>query len=57
MGKSLTEFKKGMQGIDEDVRGSYQEATDNISYDDTYDDKTEPSAPAFEPPKAEETSS
>lgn len=48
-GRSLTEFKKGMQGLTDDVQGAYQEATDTIDYDD----HSEPSSPAFEPPKAE----
>lgn len=51
MGRSLTEFKKGVQGLDDEVKGAYRAATDTIDYDD----RTEPSSPAFEPPKAEES--
>lgn len=49
MGKSLTEFKKGMQGIETDVRSAYNETSESLNYDD----QDEPSAPAFEPPKTD----
>ena len=50
MGKSLTEFKKGIQGVDTDVRDAfYSEANDRVSYDR----HAAPSSPAFEPPAAE----
>lgn len=51
MGQSLTEFKKGMQDLDSDVRDSvYAEPTDSIEYED----RQEPAAPAFTPPPASE---
>jgi sec-independent protein translocase protein TatA len=47
MGKSLTEFKRGMQGLDNEVRDAfYSEANERVSYDR----HTAPSSPAFEPP-------
>ena len=48
MGQSLTEFKKGMQGVEDGVRDAmYAEPTDSIEYDD----RQEPAGPAFKPPK------
>lgn len=51
MGKSLMEFKKGMQGIEEELRGSTstQVARPKKTYYDS-DDRVEPTAPKFEPP-------
>jgi sec-independent protein translocase protein TatA len=46
MGRSLTEFKKGMHDIERDVRDSihHEPATARL------DDYDEPSGPRFEPP-------
>ncbi|MEM8864673.1 MAG: twin-arginine translocase TatA/TatE family subunit [Planctomycetota bacterium] len=50
MGKSLTEFKKGMAGVQDSVRDAvHSEPADSIDYDE----QQEPSAPAFEPPQPE----
>jgi sec-independent protein translocase protein TatA len=47
MGKSLTEFKRGMQGLDNEVRDAfYSETNERV----TYDRHAAPSTPAFEPP-------
>lgn len=52
MGKSLTEFKKGIAGVEDGVRDAvYSEPADSISYDDD----REPAGAAFEPPQAAET--
>ncbi|MEM8494358.1 MAG: twin-arginine translocase TatA/TatE family subunit, partial [Planctomycetota bacterium] len=53
MGRSLTEFKKGMQGLEDEVKSAaYAEPADSIGYDDE-DDAAEPVAPAFKPPEPE----
>jgi sec-independent protein translocase protein TatA len=50
MGKSLTEFKRGMQGLDNEVRDAfYSETNERVSYDR----HAAPSTPAFEPPVAQ----
>lgn len=50
MGKSLTEFKRGMQGLDNEVRDAfYSEPNERVSYDR----HAAPSSPAFEPPATE----
>lgn len=48
-GRSLTEFKKGMQGVQDDLRGSVYDTPDPL----THDDRQSPSAPPFTPPTAE----
>jgi sec-independent protein translocase protein TatA len=54
LGKSVTDFKKGMSGLEEEFRS----ASDGTSrpkvtkYPDA-DDRDEPTAPKFEPPSAE----
>ncbi|MEN1680671.1 MAG: twin-arginine translocase TatA/TatE family subunit [Planctomycetota bacterium] len=53
MGKSLTEFKKGMQGITDEVSSAaYSEPADSIDYSD----RQVPSGPAFDPPNQAESS-
>jgi sec-independent protein translocase protein TatA len=52
MGKSIVEFKKGMKDIENEVNSAdYSEPSGRISYSD----RSEPSAPRFEPPKGEES--
>lgn len=52
MGKSLTEFKKGMQGIEDDVRSAaYSEPPDSIEHSE----RQEAAGPAFQPPEADGT--
>lgn len=54
MGKSLTEFKKGMAGVENDVRDAvYSEPADSIDNRSDWDDHQEPASKAFEPPQAE----
>ncbi len=55
VGKSLMEFKRGMQGIESEIHtatGSSEQLTSNHSaaYEEMADDYQEPSAPKFEPP-------
>jgi len=48
LGKSIVEFKKGMQDLESEVKTSvYSEPTARV----TYNDQNEPAAPRFEPPK------
>ena len=59
LGKGLSEFKRGMQGIESEIN-SVMDATDYPSYsssahsgyDEMEDDYQEPAAPKFEPPSA-----
>jgi len=47
-GKSIVEFKKGMQDIETEVKSSiYSEPAARVGYDD----RSEPAGPRFEPPK------
>lgn len=49
LGKSLTEFKKGMQGIQDEFKdAAYTTSRSQVEYDD----REEPAAPRFEPPTA-----
>lgn len=53
MGRSLTEFKKGMQGLEDEVKGAaYSEPSNSIGYDE--EERDEPNSPAFAPPEPEE---
>jgi sec-independent protein translocase protein TatA len=49
MGKSVTEFKKGIRGIEEDMDVS----SSNRRVSSYADDHEEPTVPKFEPPKSE----
>lgn len=54
MGKSFTEFKKGMQGFESDMREAvYSDPVDAIDYDDDQP----PPGPAFQPPQPESKAS
>ena len=49
LGQSLVEFKKGMRDLENDVKSSvYSEPAGRV----THSDKSEPSAPRFDPPPA-----
>jgi sec-independent protein translocase protein TatA len=49
LGKSLTEFKKGMQGVQDEFRDvAYNTSRSQVDYDD----REQASAPRFEPPKS-----
>jgi len=53
LGKSITEFKKGMKDIENDLKTSiYSEPENRISYNDD----SQPTSPKFEPPNAEKQS-
>jgi sec-independent protein translocase protein TatA len=56
LGKSIVEFKKGMQGIEEDIRdsGSKPVSSTPAARPSTADDREEPAAPRFDPPRYEE---
>ena len=51
-GKSLTEFKRGMTHVEDEIH-SAGSAASQVSYEDDYDDHEEASAPKFEPPASE----
>lgn len=55
LGKSMTEFKKGISDIHEEVRsaGSSTRSTQQTSRYHEIDDREEATAPKFEPPSAE----
>lgn len=49
LGKSIVEFKKGMNDLEQEVKSSmYSEPTARVGYSD----QNPPSGPRFEPPKA-----
>jgi sec-independent protein translocase protein TatA len=50
MGKSVTEFKKGIRGIEEDMDVTSSGRRVSSSY---ADERDEPTVPKFEPPKSE----
>jgi sec-independent protein translocase protein TatA len=50
MGKSVTEFKKGIRGIEDDMDTSTTGRRVSSSY---ADERDEPTVPKFEPPKSE----
>jgi sec-independent protein translocase protein TatA len=51
LGKGLVEFKKGMQGIEDEIRSAAtQPSRPRKSYSDL-EDRDEPIAPKFEPPE------
>jgi len=54
VGKSLMEFKRGMQGIESEIQGA-RNAVDHAAaqatnYEEMADDYQDPSVPKFEPP-------
>lgn len=49
LGKSIIEFKKGMNDLENEVKSSvYSEPAGQVGYSDHH----EPASPRFEPPKA-----
>lgn len=52
LGKGMLEFKRGMQGIEEEVNLASTRRTTSTSYHEI-DDREEATAPKFEPPTAE----
>ncbi len=55
LGKGIVEFKKGIQGIEDDVRHGSSSSHSSSTYarPDVQDDEPEMSAPKFEPPTFE----
>ena len=49
-GRSLTEFKRGVSGVEDEMHSATSSA---VSYHDDVDDHEEASAPKFEPPASE----
>jgi sec-independent protein translocase protein TatA len=55
LGKSLTEFKRGLSDIQDEVRNADRIPTKSSSRFHEIDDRDEATAPKFEPPAAEPT--
>jgi sec-independent protein translocase protein TatA len=56
LGKGLTEFKKGMRGIEDEMHGAFREPARESSQrrpEPPRDDERELRAPKFEPPTSE----
>ncbi len=53
LGKGLMEFKKGIQGIDEEIESASRSAPATTRVAASADDRQEATAPKFEPPKSE----
>ncbi len=54
LGKSVTDFKRGMAGLEEEFHGASESASrPKVSKYADADDRDEPTAPKFEPPTAE----
>ena len=53
LGKGLTEFKKGVRGIEDEVHAASSAPTRSYSSPSSYDERDEATAPKFEPPPAE----
>lgn len=51
LGKSIVEFKKGMNDLTNEVKSSVNDEPDRRI---SYNDNSEPAAPRFEPPKTED---
>jgi sec-independent protein translocase protein TatA len=54
LGKSVTDFKKGMSGLEEEFRGAGESSSrPKVAKYPDVEDRDEPTAPKFEPPMAE----
>jgi sec-independent protein translocase protein TatA len=53
LGKSVTEFKKGLRGIQSELDDAMDDRHVSNNYQDHIDDHEEPTAPRFEPPTSE----
>ena len=53
LGKGLMEFKKGMQGIDDEIESASRSVASTAKVTASADDRQEATAPKFEPPKSE----
>ncbi len=57
LGKGLMEFKKGVQGIDDEIDSASRSASSASRVTASADDRQEATAPKFEPPKSEPSAS
>jgi sec-independent protein translocase protein TatA len=55
MGKSLTEFKRALHGIDDDIRTTVDRSVSAASRPMPLDERDAAVAPKFEPPRSEPT--
>jgi sec-independent protein translocase protein TatA len=58
LGKGVTEFKKGIQGVEDEFRSAASSTSSSSSRSTRYndiDDRDEATAPKFEPPQSEPT--
>ncbi len=53
LGKGLMEFKKGMQGIDDEIESASRSVSSTAKVPASADDRQEATAPKFEPPTSE----
>jgi sec-independent protein translocase protein TatA len=54
LGRSLVEFKKGMSELENEFKASVYSEPTTTPPRVTYNDQSEPAAPRFEPPKAQD---
>ncbi len=52
LGRGLTEFKKGMQGIENEIHAATSAPVRSYQSPSTHDERDEATAPKFEPPPA-----
>ncbi len=57
LGKGLMEFKKGVQGIEDEVDTASRTVSSASQVTASVDDRQEATAPKFEPPKSEPSAS
>lgn len=55
MGKSFSDFKKGMHGVEDEVNSATRSSTSTARVSRSIEDREEVSTPKFEPPPAEGT--
>ncbi|HVT27596.1 MAG TPA: twin-arginine translocase TatA/TatE family subunit [Lacipirellulaceae bacterium] len=53
LGRSLVEFKKGMNELENEFKASVYSEPTTTAPRVTYNEQSEPAAPRFEPPKAD----
>ncbi len=52
LGRSLSEFKKGMNDLEQDFKSSiYSEPKQRVTYSNSNEQAEQPAGPRFEPPK------
>jgi sec-independent protein translocase protein TatA len=58
VGRGLTEFKKGVHGIQQEIQGAIDsvatttESSGSVRYEEPLEDREEATAPKFEPPSS-----